>query len=385
MIKQTKIKKNRPQIPIKTKIILWSKSAGRCQFDNCPEVLNFDKLTKTDSNSAYLAHIYGYAEGSERYDKIKSPKLETDISNLMLLCDVCHRRIDEKKIGEKLYPASDLLIMKKKNEDRIDLLTSIKPNLDSHVLIYKANIGEHSPIITYESVREFLPPENYPAQSRAIDLSFSGSYFRDRDANFWHVELENLKNHYDRDLVPLINDKTIKHISLFALAPMPLLIKLGTLIGDKVPTNVKQYDRNLNSWSFSQKGVKTKYKVIREENKKANKVVLNISLSATINNDRIVSVLGNECSIYTLTIDKPTNAYLVSKDQLNDFTISIRELFNEIKSKFDSKTPLHIFPSMPIATALELGRYWMPKADMPLIIYDENKLNDGFKKAIEIN
>lgn len=51
-MKEKEVKKYRPQIPIKTKIILWSKSAGRCQFDNCPEILNFDKLTKTDNNSA---------------------------------------------------------------------------------------------------------------------------------------------------------------------------------------------------------------------------------------------------------------------------------------------------------------------------------------------
>jgi hypothetical protein len=40
---------------------------------------------------------------------------------------------------------------------------------------------------------------------------------------------------------------------------------------------------------------------------------------------------------------------------------------------------------MPIATAIELGRSWMPKADMPLIIYDENKSRTGFYKTIEID
>ena len=53
--------------------------------------------------------------------------------------------------------------------------------------------------------------------------------------------------------------------------------------------------------------------------------------------------------------------------------------------KYDAKTQLHVFPAMPIATAIELGRVWMPKADMPLIIYDENTANSGFFKAIEIS
>ena len=60
-------------------------------------------------------------------------------------------------------------------------------------------------------------------------------------------------------------------------------------------------------------------------------------------------------------------------------------MLNEIKLEYGSKMSLHIFPAMPIAAAVELGRYWMPKADMPLVIYDENKLNEGFFKAIEIN
>lgn len=135
--KKTISPNKRPSVSPKTKIILWSKAAGRCQFENCLEVLNIDKIRKTDNNAAYIAHIYGYAEGSERYDKILSPKLETDISNLMLLCDGCHRRIDEKGIGGKNYSASILTEMKRIHEERIELLASIKPNMDSHIVIYK--------------------------------------------------------------------------------------------------------------------------------------------------------------------------------------------------------------------------------------------------------
>ena len=39
---------------------------------------------------------------------------------------------------------------------------------------------------------------------------------------------------------------------------------------------------------------------------------------------------------------------------------------------------------MPVATAIEFGRVWMPKADMPLNIYDENTANGGFSLAIQI-
>jgi hypothetical protein len=113
-------------------------------------------------------------------------------------------------------------------------------------------------------------------------------------------------------------------------------------------------------------------------------VALNISLSATINNDRITSVLGNDCSIYTLTIDEPFNDFLKSRKQLKDFSIEVRKILDHIKSKYNAQTPLHVFPAMPIATAIELGRVWMPKADMPLNLYDENTANSGFSQVLEI-
>ena len=76
--------------------------------------------------------------------------------------------------------------------------------------------------------------------------------------------------------------------------------------------------------------------------------------------------------------------YLKSKKHLEDFSISIRQLFNQIKAKYSSQTPIHIFPAMPIAKAIEFGRVWMPKADMPLYLYDENTANSGFEKVMEI-
>ena len=94
--------------------------------------------------------------------------------------------------------------------------------------------------------------------------------------------------------------------------------------------------------------------------------------------------MGNDCSIYTLSIANPFNDFLKTKMQLQEFSIVVRKLLNHIKSKYDAQTPLHIFPAMPIATAIELGRIWMPKADMPLLIFDENTAVNGFLKAIEI-
>ncbi len=369
------------KIPDKTIKLLLIKSGGRCQYKGCNISLYQDLVTKRLFNKAYLAHIVADSPGGPRGDAIRSSLLAKELSNIMLLCDTHHRLIDRIEVDE--HPESLLLEMKREQEERIERVTAINPNSQSHIITYSANVGKHTPILTYETLVEFLLPEHYPAQSNTIDLGLTDSPMRDKDKQFWETEVKVLEDNFKQRLESLIRQKKIKHISLFAFAPMPLLIKLGTLINDIQNVEVHQPIRNPKTWKLSNESINTIYKINKPKSNKGF-VALNISLSATINKERITKVLGDDCSIYTLTIDDPFNDFLKSKTQLQDFSIAMRQLFDEIKSNYSSQTELHIFPAMPIAIAIELGRIWMPKADMPLTIYDENKTFDGFNKTIEI-
>lgn len=365
----------------KNKLLLWIKSGGRCQYRGCNTTLYMDVLTKRNYNQAYIAHIVADSENGPRGDKIRSPLLADDIKNLMLLCDRHHRRIDKDDVAG--HDEDLLLEMKREHEERIERVTAISANMQSHILIYRANVGKFTPEISYQSASQYLLPEMYPAQSDAIDLGLINSIQRDRDEAFWTNELQNLEAQFNRKLLQSFTKGEIKHLSIFAFAPIPLLIKLGTLINDIYNAQIYQPVRSPRTWKLNDEKTEMVYEVIEPENHFST-VAINISLSATINNDRITSILSNECSIYTLKISDPFNDFLKSKIHLETFSISIRKLLNLIKSRYNSQTPLHIFPAMPIATAIELGRVWMPKADMPLVIYDENTANGGFLKAFEI-
>jgi len=368
-------------IPDKVKYSLWTVSAGRCQYRGCNKPLYQDILTKRRYNSAYIAHIVADVPGGPRGDKKRSPLLADKLENLMLLCDTHHRLID--KIDVAGHDEVLLLKMKKEHEDRIATVTSIAPDMQSQIITYRANVGVHTPPVNYEVVSEYLLPEHYPATSSAIDLGLHNSPFRDKNSTFWSAELENLETQFKEQLTPKLRKGELKHLSLFAIAPMPLLIKLGTLLNDLSNVKVHQPVRSPKTWNLNDDDVETVYRTIEPPLKKEF-VALNISLSATINNDRITDVLGENVAIYTLTIDSPFNDFLKSKKQLESFSIEIRKLFNKIKAVYNGSTPLHIFPTMPVAAAIELGRVWMPKADMPMHIYDENTANSGFIKAIEI-
>lgn len=368
-------------IPQPVKFILWGKSAGRCQYRGCNKSLFIDALTKGEYNQSYIAHIVADVADGPRGDKVRSSLLKQDITNLMLLCDSHHRKIDKDDVAG--HPESLLLEMKKEHEDRINEVADVAYDMQSHIVTYKANVGVHTPVVTYESVREYLLPNHYPAQASAIDLGLSNSPQRDKNATFWQAEIENLETQFNEQLRSKLRKNEIGHLSLFAFAPMPLLIKLGTFLNDIQTIEVHQPVRSPKTWNLSDDQDQIAYTVTKPE--KIHPIVaLNISLSGTITNDRITSVIGEECSIYIITIPAPFNDYLKNKVHLEDFSVAVRQLFNEIKSIHGGTTPLHIFPAMPIAAAIEFGRVWMPKADMPLEIYDENTFLGGFNKAIEI-
>ncbi len=359
---------------------LWVKSAGRCEY--CNIILWRDSLTQKDMNKAYISHIIAASEKGPRGDKNLSPLLEIKESNLLLLCDECHNRIDESQKEE--HSVEMLLNIKKEHEERIEILTDIKYNKRSQIILYRANIGEHSPQLNYEIARDALVNSGYfPNSHRAISLSLSESPFKDKDDAFWQIESSNLETKFNEYVKPLFRENSLPHISLFGFAPMPLLIKLGTLLHDIQNVRLYQPHRNPTSWEWQTESNPFEFSVLKPD-KVFQKVALNISISGTITNERIHSVLGEDCSIYTLTVAEPFNNLLRSYEQMKNFQPNVQKLLNEIKAKHSQVNTIHIFPAMPCALAIEFGRVRMPKADLPLIIYDQITPNKPFVKTLKI-
>lgn len=377
-----KPKKRRPSIPVAVKTKLWLSSGGRCQHEDCNVPLWRDDMYYREMNRSYIAHIYGYAEGSARYDADLSPQLEKDFSNLMLMCDTHHRRIDnEETRGE--YPAERLIEMKKDHERRIEYLTGLKPDKKSHVVLYGAKIGIHSSPLSTSRVHEAMLPNFYPTSPNPIELGLSNSSFEDSKDNYWSIQVENLKTLFAQQLGAIKGKHEVQHFSIFGLAPQPLLIKFGTLLSDIYTAEVYQLHREPSTWAW----IGDSDNVIHElyESKGKGKVVaLKLELSATISDDRIKTVLGDKCEIWSIRHNNPNNDYLRSKNDLLDFRKVMRIAFDKIKAKHGQDAQLHIFPAMPVSTAIELGRVWMPKADLPMIIYDQNWKREGFYKTITI-
>jgi hypothetical protein len=335
-------------------------------------------------NIGQKAHIWSFSvdgpRGSGPY--IKKCSQINDLANLLLVCGDCHKLIDNDKKGIR-YTAEVIQHSKQTHERRIAINTGVDPEKKSHVLIYAANISDQLSKIRVNDAHAALFPEWYPAEERPTHLSMNWKG-RDDDLDYWLTEIKNLKNNFASKVQPLIADANISHFSVFALAPMPLMMLLGTLLTDKLKVQTYQLHREpVETWRWFDGPSEADFH-LKPPRETSHPPVLILSLSDYINSDRIIAVLGSDISIWEFTIEAPDNDFLQSRLQLSAFRKAMRAALVCIGKAHDHTTPLSIFPAIPVACAVELGRIRMPKAQMPWIIYDQNNLCNKFIKVLTI-
>jgi SMODS-associated and fused to various effectors sensor domain len=67
-----------------------------------------------------------------------------------------------------------------------------------------------------------------------------------------------------------------------------------------------------------------------------------------------------------------------------EFKRHLRRLFDRIKVVLGENAIINVFPALPNSAAVEVGRVRMPKADLPLNIYDQNRSVGGFIPTLKI-
>jgi hypothetical protein len=363
---------------------LWARAAGRCQFNGCNRLVYKSPVTQERINLAEKAHVYSFAkEGPRGWGPfLSNRKGLNDIANLLLVCHDCHQTIDQRNSVAR-YPAERLIAWKCEHEDRVRIVTGIRPNKRSHVILYSGKIGEEESPLEAELAVQAMFPDWYPAEERPINLAMSSEH-EDSTEFFWKTEAAHLRSAFERYVRPRIREGNPNHFSVFARASQPLLVLLGTLLTDKIPTEVYQLQREPISWRW-QGGSSNdfSFRLVPPENSDGDPALV-ISASARINCDRVTSVLGGKASIWELTIDQCHNNFLKSRNQLSAFREAARVVLAKIAEAHGQNIRLNIFPAMPVACAVELGRIRMPKADMPWIIYDQNNKVGKFVCALEV-
>lgn len=346
---------------------LWAKAAGRCEYDGCNKLLYKDNLTSEDINGGFVAHIIAASPDGPRGDEVLSAQLVDDIGNVMLMCHEHHRLIDHEQVAE--HTVDRLRAMKKKHEDRVREVTEIDAAKTSVPVVYGTNIGKEAVSIPRRELAQAMLPDNYPTEN-VVTISCQNSGLHDSQELFWQAEVAQLEQKYNDSLKPLIGKEDIDCVSVFALAPQPLLVKLGTMLSDLHKVKAYQKHREPDTWKWQEIIEPNPMRIVRPQDTSKTPVLV-FSLSAKAITTRVRNNFGDDASIWEVTAEDPNNDMLRSADQLAAFRQLTRKVLDDINasSAFDS---VKVFMAMPAACAVELGRVWMPKADKKLVLFDKN-------------
>lgn len=359
-------KNKRTSISTNIKNMLWLRAAGRCEFRGCNRRLWLDDLTKNPCNQANIAHIVSDSPDGPRGDAVRSPLLAGDINNLMLLCRDHHGYIDSTD-NVSDYPVGLLLQMKKDHESRMEIVCGIKEEMGAHTVACSASIGDTQPPLDANMLNRALLPDYYPVDERPIEIGWT--FFKEGDWNkYWESEEDKLVTQCRCRILDQIDSWPNKRIALFAMGPMPLLVRLGTILNDKLSVEVYQKHRKPDTWAWQDESP-VDY-IVNAPQDYSKDPVLVFSLSYDIT-DRVKKYYGAGASVWEFRIDFPDNDFLRAKSQLEEFSKKVYEVLADIKLKAQ-KERVKVFMSMPVACAIELGRVWMKKADVALDLYDYN-------------
>ncbi len=364
------------EIKPSTERMLWGVSAGVCEFGGCTNKLFSHHVTKENVNLSEKAHIYAFSAGGKRPSLLRfTPKIN-DIDNLMLVCERCHKLIDSE---DTEYSAEQLMTMKKEHEDRIGLLSSIKPDLQSEIVIYNANIANSSLKISDYAAKSAVIPKRYPARANPINFSPDLKIY-DNETNYWQI----MEQHLEREWVqyePILRDK---HISLFAIAPQPLLFKLGMLMNRNYNVEVRQSQGAIDNWNWrcdrqtANIGVDILPEISPEDD-----VVVTFELTAKLSEEELRAEFGRG-TIYRITTPSCDSGIIKSWRDLRAVIDEYRKVLNTIRETKGQNITIKLVPIAPVSVSIEAGRKTM-KGDPAIVIFDRNYITKKWAQALVLN
>lgn len=371
----------RKNISQNTERLLWAMSAGRCE--KCGRLIYQHPLSKSVGNFAQIAHNLPVSDRGPRseYKQIDETKNIDDIQNLLLLCYDCHKEIDE--IHPKDYPPELLKRIKSDFEQFIVKATNINRVIPTTVLKYSPNLHGKRLLIT--GIHNALFPDKVIEQE--IDITLKDSTFFVGDSKYWEIEEENLLRAFNRRVLPEIENYTkgLINISVFAIGPIPLLVKLGNLLSNKHNIDIYQLKKVPSTWEWETEKSDVDYQISYiQECENPQKIIAIFSLSGDIKKDEVKAAISwnNSVVIEIKTNQKPFDDFLRSKKQLGRFVRCYQTLREQLRKIGNSNTMVHLFAAVPNSIAIEIGRQRNDTFDLPLTIY--NYTNGTYEKTIVI-
>lgn len=344
----------RAHIPVEVRRDLWVAAAGRCEFRGCCKPVDRDFLTGEKAFTGEHAHIVADSPGGARGVKGDSERLAKDVSNLMLACYECHARIDRHGKNNK-FTTPQLQAMKREHEARIQRIYSANGVVESMPLLMTFPIAKHPTNIDVEQIH-FAMLENsgykvFPL-GKHIHINRSNFDFRDDDADFWPRADKVLSDQYTRHVEPALLERDGKmHLSIAGFAPIPMLMKLGALVGDKTRAHVMDLPNDGWLWDTRDNCPEPKF-TFSVPTSLPREVSVVVSISAMVTHPP-----GRE--VVEFAAEAPDRFIIRKEAHLKAFRAQFDAFLQRLSGA--GVRVLYIYPATSLSASIEIGRMLLSK------------------------
>lgn len=371
---------------------LWVRAGGRCTL--CKKYLLEGGLSSEEVSLGEGAHIVG-AINSARSPRGQDELAESErdnVDNIMLACSTCHTEIDKQAVAE-LLDVSFLRDRKREHEADIKLQTGLLKDKRTAILRMAGTTRGDAMELPRDAASEavirhaqrfpyFL--EDYDRQGIEIDLQqLPGE--SPLSSDYYELAAAAIDRAFDNRVRPGILNGDIAHMSVFAIARLPLLVYLGCKIDDGLPVDIYQRHRSTESWLWPQTDdpgtdfVAT----FAEGSPSVTEGVLITNLSGTTPTGDLPEALRQIPTWALSPTTGPAEDVFSHPEVLQRFSTNIRAFFTDLEATHKHLRTLHLIGALPLSGALAFGRVLKSDALRPIIItYD--RTGDGYRRALEI-
>jgi hypothetical protein len=370
---------------------VWVAAGGRCTM--CNRRLVDDSHTGAEVSVGQIAHIVGWSTnaGSPRGTDELQVDERNEEANLMLLCYDQHRVIDNRSMWD-VFDADTLRSMKRRHERRIMQLTAIAEEDKTTVLRVIGAIRGASVSASPQTVaKALLADGKFPdyallgVDELEVDLrSLPGE--DPVSTTYWEIGRETIADRL-RLLRAKVNRETVRHISVFAFGRIPLLVALGVLLDDTVPTTIYAKRRVGDEgwgWALGAHTADFEYTVVRSGTDPL-KVAVVFSISGSVDLNRLPSSISETATVYEVrpVAVTPSPDVLATAAALDNFNAVWRGLLAHTEAEHPGLAQIEVFPAVPFTAAVAIGRAPMRDVHPRLRIYDRTP-DGSYEFALEV-
>jgi hypothetical protein len=373
-----------------TRLLLFVRSGGRCAV--CYEDVTTSLFTARQIPLGQQAHIVGRTTG-KRSPRGEYPMPEPDrdeVDNLVLLCGRCHPDADHAE-NLDVITVDVLRAAKRAHESRIERILSIPPHRTTAVLRLQGAIGDAAVHIdastaaatVVSSQRTASFPLSTDRAGLEIDLR-SIATPTPGNPEYYAGCVRQIDRFFARQFHPAIEDGSIRHVSVFALARWPLLVYLGAALGDKVEAEIYQRHRGTESWEWPLEAVGTDFVWSVHPGDDEREPVLVLSLSTTVNAMEMPDSLkgGTTYRIAPAGNVVPHYDVVSTSGSLKSAERAIRDVLANIEQHRKHTRRLHVIGAAPLSVCVSLGRAITRGIHPRVVLYD--RVEGAYQPALEI-